>query len=122
MIAGKLDAEFPLYVGQTDSGTQTNMNVKDVISNRAAQLSGEKLGSQTPIHPNDDANMSQSSNDTFPTAMHIAAVLGIEHYLMSKVDGLISASPVAGPLIVASPPCRSVSASSTEKRFNPSFD
>src|ERR1700722_7348142 len=73
VISGKLDAEFPLYVWQTGSGTQSNMNVNEVISNRCIQLVGGKLGSQTPIHPNDHVNMGQSSNDTFPTAMHIAA-------------------------------------------------
>ena len=77
-IAGKLDEEFPLYVWQTGSGTQSNMNVNEVISNRAIQLLGGELGSKTPVHPNDDVNMAQSSNDTFPTAMHIAAVLEIE--------------------------------------------
>jgi fumarate hydratase class II len=67
---------FPLYVWQTGSGTQSNMNVNEVISNRAIQLTGWKLASKTPVHPNDDVNMGQSSNDTFPTAMHIAAVAG----------------------------------------------
>jgi fumarate hydratase, class II len=75
VISGKLDSEFPLYVWQTGSGTQSNMNVNEVISNRAVQLVGGKLGSKKPIHPNDDVNMSQSSNDTFPTAMHIATVI-----------------------------------------------
>jgi len=69
VISGKLDSEFPLYVWQTGSGTQSNMNVNEVISNRAIQLVGGKLGSKQPIHPNDDVNKSQSSNDTFPTAM-----------------------------------------------------
>jgi fumarate hydratase class II len=73
VISGALDTEFPLYVWQTGSGTQSNMNVNEVISNRCIQLVGGKLGSQTPIHPNDHVNMGQSSNDTFPTAMHIAA-------------------------------------------------
>src|SRR6202521_715393 len=73
VIAGKLDDQFPLRIWQTGSGTQTNMNVNEVISNRAIELAGGKLGSKKPIHPNDDVNMSQSSNDTFPTAMHIAA-------------------------------------------------
>ncbi len=72
-ITGKLDAEFPLYVWQTGSGTQSNMNINEVISNRCIQLVGGTLGSQEPIHPNDHVNMGQSSNDTFPTAMHIAA-------------------------------------------------
>jgi fumarate hydratase, class II len=73
VISGKLDSEFPLYVFQTGSGTQSNMNVNEVISNRCIQLVGGTLGSQQPIHPNDHVNMGQSSNDTFPTAMHIAA-------------------------------------------------
>jgi fumarate hydratase, class II len=73
VISGALDAEFPLYVFQTGSGTQSNMNVNEVISNRCIQLAGGTLGSQTPVHPNDHVNMGQSSNDTFPTAMHIAA-------------------------------------------------
>jgi fumarate hydratase class II len=74
VIEGKLDEHFPLYVWQTGSGTQSNMNANEVISNRAIELAGGELGSKRPIHPNDDVNMSQSSNDTFPTAMHIAAV------------------------------------------------
>jgi fumarate hydratase class II len=73
VITGKLDSEFPLYVWQTGSGTQSNMNVNEVISNRCIQLVGGTLGSQEPVHPNDHVNMGQSSNDTFPTAMHIAA-------------------------------------------------
>ena len=73
IIAGELDDEFPLYVWQTGSGTQSNMNVNEVIANRCIQLVGGRLGSQQPIHPNDDVNMSQSSNDTFPTAMHVAS-------------------------------------------------
>ena len=73
VISGALDEEFPLYVFQTGSGTQSNMNVNEVISNRCIQLAGGTLGSQEPIHPNDHVNMGQSSNDTFPTAMHIAA-------------------------------------------------
>src|SRR6478672_9845373 len=73
VISGALDDEFPLYVFQTGSGTQSNMNVNEVISNRCIQLSGGTLGSQEPVHPNDHVNMGQSSNDTFPTAMHIAA-------------------------------------------------
>jgi fumarate hydratase, class II len=73
VTSGKLDSEFPLYVWQTGSGTQSNMNVNEVISNRCIQLVGGTLGSQQPVHPNDHVNMGQSSNDTFPTAMHIAA-------------------------------------------------
>ncbi|HKR12306.1 MAG TPA: class II fumarate hydratase [Pyrinomonadaceae bacterium] len=73
VIAGKLDAHFPLRIWQTGSGTQTNMNANEVISNRAIEMAGGVMGSKKPIHPNDDVNMSQSSNDTFPTAMYIAA-------------------------------------------------
>src|ERR1051326_8196652 len=73
VIEGKLDAHFPLRVWQTGSGTQTNMNANEVISNRAIEIAGGVMGSKKPIHPNDDVNMSQSSNDTFPTAMYIAA-------------------------------------------------
>src|ERR1700685_3024651 len=73
VISGALDSEFPLYVFQTGSGTQSNMNVNEVISNRCIQLVGGTLGSQHPVHPNDHVNMGQTSNDTFPTAMHIAA-------------------------------------------------
>src|SRR6266478_3765489 len=73
VIAGKLNDQFPLRIWQTGSGTQTNMNVNEVISNRAIELAGGEMGSKKPIHPNDHVNMSQSSNDTFPAAMHIAA-------------------------------------------------
>src|SRR5678815_5113638 len=73
VIAGKLNDQFPLRVWQTGSGTQTNMNANEVISNRAIEIAGGEMGSKKPIHPNDDVNMSQSSNDTFPTAMYIAA-------------------------------------------------
>src|SRR6202158_4696712 len=73
VIDGKLDAHFPLVVWQTGSGTQSNMNANEVISNRAIELAGGAMGSKKPVHPNDDCNKSQSSNDTFPTAMHIAA-------------------------------------------------
>lgn len=85
VIAGQHDAHFPLVVFQTGSGTQSNMNVNEVISNRAIQLAGGVLGSKTPIHPNDDVNKSQSSNDTFPTAMHIAAAEEIVHTLKPAV-------------------------------------
>src|SRR5215469_13532806 len=91
VIAGQLDDQFPLYVWQTGSGTQSNMNVNEVISNRAIQLAGGTLGTKTPIHPNDDVNMSQSSNDTFPTAMHIATVLEFTEHLIPHVEGLITA-------------------------------
>ncbi len=91
VIAGQLDSEFPLYVWQTGSGTQTNMNVNEVIANRAIQLVGGVIGSKSPIHPNDDVNMSQSSNDTFPTAMHIAAVNEIADRLLPRVEALTEA-------------------------------
>jgi fumarate hydratase class II len=85
VIAGKLKDHFPLVVWQTGSGTQSNMNVNEVISNRAIELSGGTMGSKKPIHPNDHVNMSQSSNDTYPTAMHIAAVEALEGYLFERV-------------------------------------
>lgn len=88
VIPGKLDNEFPLYVWQTGSGTQSNMNVNEVISNRSIQLVGGTLGSKHPIHPNDDVNMSQSSNDTFPTAMQIATVLEFRNRLIPAVIAL----------------------------------
>jgi fumarate hydratase class II len=88
IIGGKLDDNFPLYVWQTGSGTQSNMNVNEVISNRAIQLAGGVIGSQQPVHPNDHVNMSQSSNDTFPTAMHIAAVKAIKETLLPKARSL----------------------------------
>ncbi|MEM9502876.1 MAG: class II fumarate hydratase [Cyanobacteria bacterium P01_E01_bin.43] len=88
VIAGQLDDHFPLRVWQTGSGTQTNMNVNEVIANRAIELSGGVLGSKTPIHPNDQVNLGQSSNDTFPTAMHIAAVEQIVHQLQPSVRRL----------------------------------
>ena len=82
MAEGKLDDHFPLVVWQTGSGTQTNMNVNEVISNRAIELCGGKLGSKTPVHPNDHVNQSQSSNDTFPTAMHVAVATEIKTRLL----------------------------------------
>jgi fumarate hydratase class II len=88
VTAGTLDAHFPLRVWQTGSGTQTNMNANEVISNRAIELAGGVMGSKTPVHPNDDVNMSQSSNDTFPTAMHIAAVEQLVHVLLPAVGAL----------------------------------
>lgn len=88
VIAGKWDAHFPLNVWQTGSGTQTNMNVNEVIANRANELAGSLLGSKNPIHPNDHVNMSQSSNDTFPTAMHIAAVEQLQLQLLPTLDKL----------------------------------
>jgi fumarate hydratase class II len=88
VIDGTLDDQFPLVVFQTGSGTQTNMNANEVIANRAIQLAGGVVGSKSPIHPNDDVNHSQSSNDTFPTAMHIAAVEEIERDLLPAVATL----------------------------------
>ncbi|HEY1826808.1 MAG TPA: class II fumarate hydratase [Acidimicrobiales bacterium] len=88
VATGKLDDEFPLRIWQTGSGTQTNMNANEVISNRAIELAGGEMGSKKPIHPNDDVNMSQSSNDTFPTAMHIAAVEEIVRVLLPSVRAL----------------------------------
>lgn len=90
VIEGKLDHHFPLVIWQTGSGTQSNMNFNEVISNRAIEIAGGKIGSKDPIHPNDDVNKSQSSNDTFPTAMHIAAVEQIEDLLLPNLDLLIN--------------------------------
>jgi fumarate hydratase class II len=87
-ISGDLDEHFPLFVWQTGSGTQSNMNVNEVLSNRAIQLLGGRLGSQQPIAPNDDLNMSQSSNDSFPTAMHIAAVKLLDERVIPELDRL----------------------------------
>ena len=88
VIAGKLHDHFPLVVFQTGSGTQSNMNVNEVISNRAIEMLGGELGSKKPVHPNDHVNRSQSSNDTFPTAMHIATVLEITHELIPALQNL----------------------------------
>src|ERR1700676_3974755 len=88
VIAGKLDDHFPLHVWQTGSGTQTNMNANEVISNRAIEIAGGVMGSKKPIHPNDDVNMSQSSNDTFPTAMHVAAASRVAEVLIPAVKQL----------------------------------
>ncbi|CAL8974101.1 Fumarate hydratase class II [Tessaracoccus sp. O5.2] len=88
VIEGRLDAEFPLVVFQTGSGTQSNMNANEVIANRAIELAGGELGSKTPIHPNDDVNRGQSSNDTFPTAMHIAVVSELNSRLYPAVARL----------------------------------
>ena len=90
-IRGDLDEHFPLYVWQTGSGTQSNMNVNEVLSNRATQLLGGVVGSKVPVHPNDDVNMAQSSNDTFPTAMHIAAVSELERHLLPNSEALAAA-------------------------------
>ncbi|MDF1796188.1 MAG: class II fumarate hydratase [Coxiellaceae bacterium] len=91
VIDGKLNAHFPVHIWQTGSGTQSNMNTNEVISNRAIEISGGVMGSKTPVHPNDDVNMSQSSNDTFPTAMHIAAANMLVHQLVPAVENLRNA-------------------------------
>ena len=88
VIAGELDAHFPLSVWQTGSGTQSNMNANEVIANRAIEMAGGELGSKSPIHPNDHVNMSQSSNDTFPTAMHIAVATDLVERLLPSVQAL----------------------------------
>jgi len=96
VISGKLNAHFPLRIWQTGSGTQTNMNVNEVISNRAIEMAGGEMGSKKPIHPNDDVNMSQSSNDTFPTAMHIAAAAETARRLLPSVKKLRDALDAKG--------------------------
>src|ERR1700726_218783 len=88
VIDGKLDDQFPLVVWQTGSGTQTNMNLNEVIANRANELLGGRLGAKEPVHPNDHVNMSQSSNDSFPTAMHIAAAMHIVGDLIPALSEL----------------------------------
>ena len=91
VTSGKLDDHFPLRIWQTGSGTQTNMNANEVISNRAIEIAGGALGSKVPVHPNDHVNMSQSSNDTFPTAMHIAAAEETVHHLLPALKALLAA-------------------------------
>jgi fumarate hydratase class II len=91
VISGKLDAHFPLVIWQTGSGTQTNMNVNEVLSNRAIEMLGGKLGSKKPVHPNDHCNMSQSSNDVYPTGMHVAAVLSVTRTLLPGLERIQSA-------------------------------
>jgi fumarate hydratase class II len=91
VASGGLDAEFPLKVWQTGSGTQTNMNVNEVIANRAIEAAGGVLGSSVPVHPNDHVNLSQSSNDTFPAALHVAVVLELHNTLIPAVEQLIAA-------------------------------
>src|ERR1700761_7521077 len=88
VIEGKLDAHFPLSVWQTGSGTQSNMNANEVISNRAIEMMGGEMGSKKPVHPNDHVNMSQSSNDTYPTAMHIACAEEISRHLLPALKHL----------------------------------
>jgi len=91
VIEGKLEDHFPLVVWQTGSGTQSNMNANEVIANRAIEILGGELGSKSPVHPNDHVNMSQSSNDTYPTAMHIAAAEEIVHRLIPSLQMLRNA-------------------------------
>src|SRR5579862_3726574 len=94
VIDGKLDEHFPLVVWQTGSGTQSNMNANEVISNRAIEMLGGVMGSKTPVHPNDHVNMSQSSNDTYPTAMHIACAVEIAYELNPALEHLHAALKV----------------------------
>ena len=88
VIAGSLDGHFPLRIWQTGSGTQSNMNSNEVIANRAIEIAGGVLGSKNPVHPNDHVNKAQSSNDTFPTAMHIAGAEAFVHELRPQVQYL----------------------------------
>ena len=88
ILMGMHNDQFPLYVWMTGSGTQFNMNINEVISNRCCQLTGNPLGSKTPVHPNDHVNMSQSSNDNFPSAMYIAAAKGVEEQLKPSIKSL----------------------------------
>src|SRR5690606_3546703 len=88
VIAGKLDEHFPLSVWQTGSGTQSNMNINEVIANRANELAGQPRGGKAPVHPNDHVNRSQSSNDTFPSAMHVAAATQVRQHLLPAVQAL----------------------------------
>ena len=111
VISGKLDDHFPLRIWQTGSGTQTNMNANEVISNRAIEIAGGQMGSKQPVHPNDDVNMSQSSNDTFPTAMSIAAATELEQTLLPQVQHLRDAieakrAEFADIVRSAAPTCR----------------
>ena len=117
MLHGELDEHFPLVVWQTGSGTQTNMNVNEVLANRGNAIAGKAL-----LHPNDDVNCSQSSNDTFPTAMHIAAVLALEDALLPEVEGLIACfarleqeTPMWSK--VAAPTCRTRCPSASLRKF-----
>ena len=88
MIEGRLDDNFPLVVWQTGSGTQSNMNANEVIANRAIEMLGGEIGSKDPVHPNDHCNMGQSSNDTFPTAMHIATAMSVRDVLMPGLEAI----------------------------------
>ena len=101
VASGRLDAEFPLKVWQTGSGTQTNMNVNEVIANRAIEASGGVLGSKSPVHPNDHVNLSQSSNDTFPAALHVAVAIELERTLLPAVEALRAALAVKASAFTA---------------------
>jgi fumarate hydratase class II len=101
VASGRLDAEFPLKVWQTGSGTQTNMNVNEVIANRAIEASGGVLGSKSPVHPNDHVNLSQSSNDTFPAALHVAVAIELERTLLPAVEALRAALAVKAEAFTA---------------------
>ena len=101
VAAGSLDAEFPLKVWQTGSGTQTNMNVNEVIANRAIEAGGGVLGSKSPVHPNDHVNLSQSSNDTFPAALHVAVAIELERTLLPAVEALRAALAVKAEAFAA---------------------
>ena len=91
VIDGKLDEHFPLVIWQSGSGTQSNMNVNEVIANRAIEILGGEMGTKSPVHPNDHVNMAQSTNDTVPTSIHIAAVVGIKERLFPAIDRLTEA-------------------------------
>ncbi|PHX67512.1 MAG: fumarate hydratase, class II [Cyanobium sp. Baikal-G2] len=101
VASGRLDAEFPLKVWQTGSGTQTNMNVNEVIANRAIEASGGVMGSKSPVHPNDHVNLSQSSNDTFPAALHVAVAIELERTLLPAVEALRAALAVKAEAFAA---------------------
>ena len=101
VASGRLDAEFPLKVWQTGSGTQTNMNVNEVIANRAIEAAGGVLGSKNPVHPNDHVNLSQSSNDTFPAALHVAVAIELERTLLPAVEALRAALAVKAEAFAA---------------------
>ena len=101
VASGRLDAEFPLKVWQTGSGTQTNMNVNEVIANRAIEAAGGVLGSKNPVHPNDHVNLSQSSNDTFPAALHVAVAIELERSLLPAVEALRAALAVKAEAFAA---------------------
>src|SRR5258706_1898065 len=100
ILAGQHFDQFPLHVWMTGSGTQFNMNVNEMIANRCAQIAGQPLGGHKPVHPNDHVNMSQSSNDSFPTTMNVAAALGVKRRLMPAVEALRDARDAQAPSLV----------------------